>query len=135
MKQTIDLFECKFSYIDNPNQHFFKFYTPSSLKNFKHSPNNKIEQLLFHKSIATIYNQEFLNDDVLDFVLESLNLCINHRTEKHTVPTMIFGSTQDVTKIIPSQLNHPQVFKYLNMTSEHDNYDLIKSDSISSMKK
>jgi hypothetical protein len=64
-----------------------------------------------------------------------LNLYINHRTEKQTVPSIIFGSTQDLTRIIPSKLTHPQIFKYLSMNSNEDNYKTIKSESIALLKK
>jgi hypothetical protein len=48
---------------------------------------------------------------------------------------VVFGSTQDCTKVVPSQSTYSKIYEYINTSvSDSDEYQLLKSDSIEMMK-
>jgi hypothetical protein len=136
MNEAIEHFGRKFGYLSNNQQRFFSFYLPQYLpKLYNHHDKDTCNLHLLHTSIQTLYNESWLNDDIIDFVLQSLNIFIYYNTDQQEIPTVIFGSTQDCTKVVPNKSAFSKIYEYLNTNFSNDQkYQTLKSDSIELMK-
>jgi hypothetical protein len=134
--QAKEYFGRKFGYITNKNENFFKFYLPPYLENInEYQVKDTCNLDLFYSSIETLYNEAWLNDDIIDFVLQCLNIVTYYCSDLQETPPVIFGSTQDCTRIVPSESMYSKVYEYLNTSvSNSDEYQLLKSESIELMK-
>ena len=122
MKNAKDFFLRHVLAIEGNNSIFMLTY-PESCKHLQvteEEPTNNI-RLTFH-DIESAFDTTYVNDSMLSFANMCLNFHLFHSKEKNAIPHVVFGDILDTVKLVFSPKFHPEVFDYINLNTDFDNY-------------
>ena len=103
----------KFGYIMNDDTDVMKFQYPDFLKNSTgckavKSDAHNLFSVKFG-SIKKLFNEKWLDDLSINFVLECFNIYMASNVQKGTMPRIMFGKTYDKLTLVPSKDNQHNI--------------------------
>ena len=115
MNEAKKFFQKKFCVLrKDGNGSIFDFNCPQSLKDHYHpAANSKNDIVLSFKDCDTLFDQTWLNDGIIKFVLKSLNYVIYNQTSKSDVPHVLFGSPFDKLPIMVKKNNFKDIVTHI----------------------
>ena len=69
------------------------------------------------RAIKSVFDENWLNDDAIKFVLELLNIMVYNSTRTDHIPDLIFGKPQDATLIVPTRKNYPDIINFMETST------------------
>ena len=121
MKEAKEYFIRKI-YVFKFDQSFMQFKYPPALKKQipqDYEPNNNINLKYF--DLLTLYDKEYVNDEILSFVMGCINyLNLETSSKNTTIPEVLFGSVYDYSNVVikPDNIQHTCILKHVNYVDD-----------------
>ena len=128
MKQAKEYFTRMFSYMNSEQSclDIFDFKYPMSciqlIDGVTLSSLNTLRMDM--KGIRTLYDNGWLNDSVMNLLMECLNIVNISTITKANVPDYVFGSTFDADYVIPDDTKYPYIKAFLKVSVDEETVEL-----------
>ena len=125
MKSAKEHFTRKFAFIQEGDQwDLLNFKYPKSCQHY-HSPTDKYDLLYIDlHGVKKLYDDQWLNDQSINFFMSLLNLANISTTPRSDVPKFVFVNTYDADFLLPSSAAFPSINKLLDIPNEDETEDL-----------
>ena len=107
-----------FLYINNDSVNLFKFHDPKKINDDNSDSDSSPESKGFKvtlKDVISLFDNNQLTSNVVDFVLECLNFYSINSSSEDTVPSFLFGNSKVMNKIVPHKQNYPRLWEHYNL--------------------
>ena len=116
LKTAENSFIRKFLYVKN-KENIFEFHKPKSLWKIGDEGSStedeiKIEFKITFDDIMSLIKKRPITTGVVDFAMDCFNFYTHHDVAKVDIPSHVFGKTDCLNKIVPSETNFPAIKKF-----------------------
>ena len=100
----------RFGYMNEESDNIMNFKFPEFMKHCVDDELKVPQDIGLHvqwKSMIKVFSQDWLDDEMINFVMDCFNMVTIKKGRKGVIPSLLFGHTHDACKIIPQENEFP----------------------------